>query len=111
MLILHVGFPPADHAVRDFLSKASTQAEAYKRASTFLEVLFDHTTTIVEDNCRYAMDLGEIAQTFRELLTKGQKMQRHNHFREAFYGGILQEAELKLAKYENVCRRISLTKL
>jgi hypothetical protein len=105
---IRAGFPPADHAVRDFLSKARTQREAYTKACAFLEALFDKTAQVVKTNCAGSKNLRQYAGKFRKLLTEGQKMQKHNSFRETFYGEVVHQAELKVAAREKVSRHINL---
>ena len=44
-------------------------------------------------------DLDKIASAFRDLMTKGQKMQKHNTFRDAFYDHVVRSAKVNLPKY------------
>jgi hypothetical protein len=101
------GFPPADHAVRDFLCKANTQADAYRSSCAFLQALFNKTAKMVREEFN-KRDSSDIARVFRELMTKGQTMQKHNSFRESFYGDIVSQSELILATFKNVRHRITL---
>jgi len=88
------GFPPADHAVRDFLTKKCTQAESYKRCYTFLAALFQHVERILEGPLFDPhLDVSEVAEEFRKLMTAGQTMKEHNVFRRGFYDTVVRIAE------------------
>ena len=95
------GYPPPDHAVRDFLTKNGLKDESYHRASCFIDALFRHTDQILRDRFNSQCGIDEVALQFRELMTVGQKMKEHNEFRRKFYDEVVQMAERSAV--ENVC--------
>ena len=91
------GYPPADHGVRDYLTSPSSKDVAYDRASAFLEALFTHTENTLYK--LFGLDSGDspeymnYAREFRSRMTEGQKMTRHNSFREEFYKQVVEKAK------------------
>lgn len=96
------GYPPADHVVRDFLTKGGTQAESYHRACCFIDALFQHTAQILRSQFEPESGLNELALEFRRLMTAGQKMKEHNEFRRQFYDRVVLIAQEKLVA-QRVC--------
>jgi hypothetical protein len=91
------GFPPADHAVRNFLTKKCSQAESYKRCYSFLAALFQHVERTLEGPLFDPhLDVSEVAEEFRKLMTLGQTMKEHNEFRREFYDKVVRIAEEKI---------------
>jgi hypothetical protein len=89
------GYPPADHGVRDYLTSPGSKDVAYDRASAFLEALFDHTSNTLDrildpgNSPKYV----DYAREIRLRMTEGQKMTRHNKFREDFYKEVIEKAK------------------
>lgn len=93
-LFTFAGYPPADHAVRDFLTKKCTQAESYHRCYSFLAALFNHMEHILKGpHFDPHLDISEVAEEFRKLMTTGQTMKEHNVFRREFYDNVIRIAE------------------
>jgi hypothetical protein len=95
---LFLGYPPPDHAVRDFLTKNGSKDESYHRACCFIDALFQHTDSTLRDLFppRYRID--EVALQFRNLMTTGQKVKEHNEFRRTFYDQVVRMAEKFVAQ-------------
>ncbi|KIM47504.1 hypothetical protein M413DRAFT_22158 [Hebeloma cylindrosporum] len=88
------GFPPADHAVRDFLMIKGTEAASYWRISCFFAALFSHTLeTLKGFDSKNGIE--EVAREFRNSMTAGQSFSEHNHFRRAFYEEVIKLANEK----------------
>jgi hypothetical protein len=92
MLTSFSGYPPADHIARDYLTGATSKDEAYDRASAFLEALFIQTKEVVS-KFDPSYDYYGVAREFRRLMTEGQKMTKHNAFREEFYSQVYAQAK------------------
>jgi hypothetical protein len=93
------GYPPADHSVRDYLTGVGSKDEAFNRASAFLEALFKHTAQVVSEFDQ-SLDYCGLTREFRKRMTKGQKMMKHNGFREEFYNRVVAMA----MNLERVCK-------
>lgn len=91
-----LGYPPADHEVRDFLAADKDQADVYDRACAFLEALFEHTATVLQDDSGF-LDEDELASQFRTKMTAGQTFRTTNAFRTNFYREVIQNAHKILA--------------
>jgi hypothetical protein len=92
-----LGYPPPDHAVRDFLTKKVSESESHLRACCFIEALFDHTLVTLRGNHFEAdWEIRQVAVKFRSLMTIGQSMKGHNEFRTRFYDEVIRLAEEKL---------------
>jgi hypothetical protein len=92
------GYPPPDHAVRDFLTKNGSKEESYHRASCFIDALFQHTDQTLRDLFHPQYRIDEVAPRFREYMTMGQKVKEHNAFRRNFYDRVVQMAETFVAQ-------------
>ncbi|KAF8319201.1 hypothetical protein F5887DRAFT_378307 [Amanita rubescens] len=90
------GYPPADHEVRDFLTKKGTEGESYRRACRFIDALFQHTDHILKKEFDPKLKIEEVACKFRMRMTEGQTMTMHNEFRRQFYQQVVQIAKGKL---------------
>lgn len=90
---IFLGYPPADHVVRDFLKKNGSQSDSYHRSYCFIAALFQHTNWLLRDRFKAQCGMDEVALRFRELMTVGQKMKEHNEFRRNFYNRVVQMAE------------------
>jgi hypothetical protein len=90
----HLGFPPADDAVRNFLTPCDTeemQGQFYSRACHFLLSLFKHTKNKI-------ISLGgnnrkDRIMRFREYMTKGQTFGRVGNDRRIFYNAVVADAQ------------------
>jgi hypothetical protein len=90
----HLGFPPADDAVRSFLMPCGTvemQRQSYSCACHFLLSLFKHTKNKV-------IGLGgnnrkDRIVRFREYMTKGQKFGCVGDDRQIFYSAVAADAQ------------------
>lgn len=91
---LYSGFPPADGAVRDFLTTNGSERDSYDRACAFLEALFEHTAKILQNDFKN-IDAAKLASEFRKRMTKGQTFEQHNSFRVAFYDDVIKSAKKK----------------
>ena len=95
--VLCLGYPPPDHAVRDFLTKKVSESESHLRACCFIESLFDYTLVTLRCNHFEAdWEIQQVAAKFRSLMTTGQNMKGHNEFRTRFYNEVIRLAEEKL---------------
>ena len=61
------GYPPPDHAVRDFLTKNGSNDESYHRAFCFIDALFQHTDRILRDCFNFQCGIDEVALQLRVL--------------------------------------------
>jgi hypothetical protein len=96
---IFLGYPPADHEVRNLLTNYGTEADSYRRACCFFDALFQHTLTL-EREFDSQWGIEEVAHEFRIRMTAGQTMKKHNGFRTRFYQQVVQTAEQKYwAKY------------
>jgi hypothetical protein len=85
------GYPPADHSVRDYLTCVSSKDQAYDHASAFFGALFIHTAEVVS-KFDQSLDYYGLAREFRKRMTEGQKMTKHNEFREEFFEQVVAMA-------------------
>lgn len=60
-----LGYPPADHQVRDFLTEKGTQLQVYEHICAFLTALFKRTTEVVNAE----KNIKGIAGKFRDKMT------------------------------------------
>ena len=90
------GYPPADHEVRDFLTKKGTEGESYRRACCFIDALFEHTDFTLKQEFDSQQGIEEVTFTFRKRMTDGQTMKNHNEFRRQFYQQVVRIADGKL---------------
>jgi hypothetical protein len=66
--VLYLGYPPPDHAAREFLTKKVLQSESYHHACCFIEALFEHTLLTLRSNHFEAdWDVCQVAAKFRSL--------------------------------------------
>jgi hypothetical protein len=112
--VLCLGYPPPDNAVRDFLTKKTSESESHLRACCFTEALFDHTLVVLRSShFEVHWEIQQVAVKFRSLMTAGQSMKGHNEFRTRFYNEVVRLAEEKLGEarvclldLERYCRLI-----
>jgi hypothetical protein len=90
------GYPPADHQVRNFLTRKCTEAEAYRRTSCFIDALFQHTHHTLESEFDSKWGIGKVTSEFRIRMTAGQTVKEPNEFRRGFYQQVVLIAEEKL---------------
>ena len=95
-----LGYPPADHGVRDYLTSPGSKDVAYDRASAFLEALFKHTTSTLHA-LDSSLDYSGFGGEFRSCMTEGQRMKGHIQFREDFYKRVVEKA--KQLEAQRVC--------
>ena len=92
-LFVFTGYPPANHAVRDFLTKCM-QAESYSHCHSFLAALFQHMEHILKGPLFDPhLDISEVAEEFRRRMTTGQTMKGHDMLRREFYCNMIRIAE------------------
>ena len=94
------GFPAADHIVREFFNKGSSQQEVYTRYAAFFSVLFQqlliHFKTIDFHLARQAVKPNmedTTAAKFHFLMTGNQAYDTPNDYRKMFYQDVCQKAE------------------
>jgi hypothetical protein len=93
------GYPPADDAVRDYLTPALSQAVAYNRMCAFLEALFQHTRETIQNFDD--SELENLPATFRRKMTEGQMYTSVNSFRKNFYAAVVQKAKIREGQVRN----------
>ncbi|EDQ98420.1 uncharacterized protein LACBIDRAFT_335978 [Laccaria bicolor S238N-H82] len=92
------GYPPADGALRDYLTSVTSKNEAFDRADKFFEALFTHTLETLKQEEYEGCDYSNVASKFRKRMTEGQTMQSHNQYHKHFYEEVLYKAsQLKRA--------------
>jgi hypothetical protein len=97
--IRHLGYPPPDIAVRDFLTTPFNSRElehmqetSYSRASHFLFSLFIHTKDVV---VRFgAEEKKDRVKRFREFMSKGQRFGHVGYNRWKFYNDVVTRAKM-----------------
>ena len=91
-------FPAADHDVRKFFNKGTSQREVYTRYAAFFTVLFQQLytcfQTIDSDLEKYNVNPEDpTAVKFRFLMTRKQTYDAPNEYRKLFYQQVCQQAE------------------
>jgi hypothetical protein len=91
----HLGFPPPDEKVRDFLTLFHMQGEdmarkSYNRACNFLCSLLIHTKKKIEELGDESKDRIE---RFREFMSEGQTLHSVGDNRKKFYHEVVNQAE------------------
>ncbi|EDR02266.1 uncharacterized protein LACBIDRAFT_295447 [Laccaria bicolor S238N-H82] len=86
------GYPPADGALRDYLTSVSSKNEAFDRADKFFEALFTHTLETLKQEEYEGCDYSNVASKFRKRMTEGQTMQSHNQYHKQFYQEVIYKA-------------------
>jgi hypothetical protein len=97
--IRHLGYPPPDIAVRDFLTPFNSRDEdehmqetSYSRASHFLFSLLIHTKDVV---VRFgAEEKKDRVVRFREFMSKGQRFGHVGYDRWKFYNDVVTRAKM-----------------
>lgn len=90
----NLGYPPADHEARGFLTADDSRKHVSLRMRAFMEALFEHTAEVIRKEFPGA-DYEELAMGFRSKMTKGQTFQSVNPFRRKFYHDVVLKAERK----------------
>ena len=100
-----IGFPPADHDVRDFLTVNDSRVTVHARVCAFLEALFDETAKLVLGQSGVmpkpralaglylCEDPQQLAEKFREYMNDGVSMVSHGDFRRSFYKTVVRRAK------------------
>jgi hypothetical protein len=82
-----LGFPPADHNVRKFLSSVESNPEiSFSRACHFLKALFCTTTMTIKD---LGTSRANRIEQFRAHMSKGQSMDKTGTERRDFYEKVI----------------------
>ena len=85
------GYPPADDALRDYLTTVASKNEAFDRADMFFEALFQHTLRTLQQEYE-GLNYSEVASEFRKRMTQGQTMKSHNQYHKSFYNEVICKA-------------------
>jgi hypothetical protein len=93
--IRHLGYPPPDEKVRDFLTPfeqphKDMEKRSYNRACNFLCSMLIHTKKKIEELGGESKDRIE---RFREFMSKGQTYHSVGDNRKKFYHEVVNQAE------------------
>ena len=91
----HLGFPPPDEKVRDFLTPLNIhdkdmENKSYNRACHFLYSLLIHTTKKIKELGGKSTDRIE---RFRQFMSEGQTFASVGDNRKKFYDEVVNQAE------------------
>jgi hypothetical protein len=103
-IYLHsLGYPPADHDVRNYLcAEDSSSHTVFTRACAFLAALFNVTTLVLvsdPDSVPKPVELppinldADVAGQFRAYMSAGTTMAAHGRFRQEFYKKVVDRAK------------------
>jgi hypothetical protein len=93
------GFPPADRAVRDYLSTSGSKHIVFNRCSAFLRLYLRIRTNF------FTMSDHPITSRLRKFRTKmtvAQHMKGHNQHRRDFYKHVIEKASLLKRRVRNI---------
>jgi hypothetical protein len=94
LIVRFAGYPPPDTGIRDFLTAAGTQTQAYFRAAAFLQSLFKHVAVVLKSHEAFReKHFDEFAPIFRNLMVNGGSFSMPSGFRRDFFAAVRTAAE------------------
>jgi hypothetical protein len=94
IVLIGVGFPPADPPVREFFieDKVYNQNHAFLRSCSFLASLFEVAHRWVKFQLGKDVALEEIPKRFHYAMNEGMQFDGHGQFRRLFFQEVVGQA-------------------